>query len=564
MNFDGAHSRSGKGAEIVLVSPTGKYYNFAFRLEFDATNNVAEYEALLLGLEIAKDMGIKIINVKGDSDLVILQVKNKFACKNERLKRYRNAIWDTIEMFDAMDIISVPRDQNSLADSLAVAASTLQPSEDLIKGEGKLEIIFRPSVPDNVDHWQVFRDDKQILRFIHNVQEFSDFNVSYKEEGKDYPEEDDSVRNPSPRGITALEKIFDMHDMHKKKKEAIKPGSYIEIKIGTEEVPRLIKIGKGTSEKGRKQLISLVNEYRDVFAFTYDEIKAYKDDVFQHTIPLKEDTKPFRQKLRRINPKLAPLIQAELKKMLDAGIIAPTRHSAWCSNLVVVRKKNGGIRLCIDFRNLNLACIKDNYPLPNMETLLQRVTGSKIMSMLDGFSGYNQVLVRKEDQNKTTFTTPWGTFEYLRMPFGLLNAGATFQRAMDFSFHELMGKIIEIYQDDLTVFSKERDDHISHLRQVFERCRKYGISLNPAKSILGVDEGKLLGHIITKDGVKMDPKRVQPIQQVPLPQTKKALQSFLGQINFVRRFIPNLAETLKPIQRLLKKYVKFEWTVLSP
>jgi hypothetical protein len=103
------------------------------------------------------------------------------------LRRYRNAIWDTIEMFDAMDIISVPREQNSLADSLAVAASTLQPSEDLIKGDGKLEIIFRPSVPDNVDQWQVFEDDKQILRFIHNVQEFSDFNVSYKEEGKDYP-----------------------------------------------------------------------------------------------------------------------------------------------------------------------------------------------------------------------------------------------------------------------------------------------------------------------------------------------------------------------------------------
>jgi len=145
-----------------------------------------------------------------------------------------------------------------------------------------------------------------------------------------------------------------------------------------------------------------------------------------NTIPLKDDTKSFRQKLRWINPLLTPLVQVELKNMLDADIIAPKRHSSWCSNLFFVRKKNGGIRLCIDFRNLNLACIKDNYPLPNMETLLQRVTGSKIMSMLDGFSGYNQVLVRKEDQNKTTFTTPWGTFEYLRMPFGLLNAGATF------------------------------------------------------------------------------------------------------------------------------------------
>ena len=149
------------------------------------------------------------------------------------------------------------------------------------------------------------------------------------------------------------------------------------------------------------------------------------------------------------------------------------------------------------------------------------------MFMLDGFSGYNQVLVRKEDQNKTTFTTPWVTFEYLRMPFGLLNAGATFQRAMDFAFHELMGKIIEIYQDDWTVFSKERSDHICHLRQAFERCRKYGISLNPAKSILGVDEGKLLGHIIAKDGVKIDPERVEAIKKVPLPQPRKLFSRFL-------------------------------------
>jgi hypothetical protein len=131
---------------------------------------------------------------------------------------------------------------------------------------------------------------------------------------------------------------------------------------------------------------------------------------------------------------------------------------------------------------------------------------------------------------------------------------------MDFAFHELMGKIIEIYQDDLTVFSKKRSDHISHLRQAFERCRTYGISLNPAKSILGVDEGKLLGHIIAEDGVKMDLERVEAIQKVPLPQTKKALQSFLVQINFVRRFIPSLVELMKPLLKLLKKCVKYEWS----
>ena len=143
--------------------------------------------------------------------------------------------------------------------------------------------------------------------------------------------------------------------------------------------------------------------------------------------------------------------------------------------------------------------------------------------MLDGFSGYKQVLVNKEDQHKTTFTTPWGAYKFIRMPFGLLNAGATFQRAMDFAFKEIIGKIIEIYQDDLTIFSKEISDHISNLRQVFIRCRKYGISLNPDKSIFGVDEGKLLGHIISKDGVKVDSKRVEAIKKVPLPQNLKAL-----------------------------------------
>jgi ribonuclease HI len=297
MNFDGAHSRSGKGAWIVPKSPTGKSYSFAFGLDFDATNNVVEYEALLLGLEISKDMGIQILNIKGDSKLVILEVKNKYAYKSESLKRYRNALWDTMQLFDAIDLISIPREYNSLE----VSTSTLQPSEDLLNGKGKLEIICRPSIPDNVDHWQVFREDEQILRFIHNVQEFSGFNVSYKEEGKYYIEEENPIKNLVPRGITTLENIFDKHDMHKKKKEVIKPSSYIEINIGTEEVPRFIKIEKGTSKKERKELISLVQEYRDVFAFTYDELKAYKEDVFQHTIPLKEDTKPQGKSLSMVH-----------------------------------------------------------------------------------------------------------------------------------------------------------------------------------------------------------------------------------------------------------------------
>jgi hypothetical protein len=160
----------------------------------------------------------------------------------------------------------------------------------------------------------------------------------------------------------------------------------------------------------------------------------------------------------------------------------------------------------MDFRNLNQLSLKDNYPLPNMEHLSQRVTRSGMLSMLDGFSGSNQILVTDEDRHKTTFTTQWGTFEYNRMPFSLLNAKSTFQRAVDFSFGDIISKINEIYQDDLTMFSKDRRTQVKHLKQVFKRCSKYKISLNPKKSVFKVDEGELLGHIVTNDRNRDDPK----------------------------------------------------------
>jgi hypothetical protein len=146
---------------------------------------------------------------------------------------------------------------------------------------------------------------------------------------------------------------------------------------------------------------------------------------------------------------------------------------------------------------------------------------------------------------------------YLRMPFGLMNAGATFQREMNFAFRDLIQKIIEIYQNDLTVVSKERKDYISHLRIVFEQFRKYGISLNPKKSVFGIDKGELLGHIASEGGISIDPERVQSIKDVPPPANKKSLQSFFGKINFIRRFVPNFVESIKPMSVLLKKDTVF-------
>jgi hypothetical protein len=150
---------------------------------------------------------------------------------------------------------------------------------------------------------------------------------------------------------------------------------------------------------------------------------------------------------------LMSIIEKELKRMLDAKIIVPLRYSNWVANLVPVRKKSGEIRLCVDFRNLNNYSLKENHPLPKMDHILQRVVGAHRISLLDGYSGYNQIAVCEEDKEKTTFTTPWGTFMYDKIPFGLMNAGATFQRAMDIAFVGEKDTFIFIYLDDITIFS---------------------------------------------------------------------------------------------------------------
>ena len=166
---------------------------------------------------------------------------------------------------------------------------------------------------------------------------------------------------------------------------------------------------------------------------------------------------------------MLPVIEKEVKKLLDVKIIVPLRYSDWVANLVPVRKKNGEIRLCVDFRNLNRSSLKDNYPLPKMDHVLERVVGANQMFMIDGFSRYNQIAMNKQDREKTAFTMPWGTFMYDKMPFGLMNVGATFQRAMDITFIGERDRFVVIYLNGLTVFSKSDEDHLIHLQQMFEK-----------------------------------------------------------------------------------------------
>jgi ribonuclease HI len=439
MFFDGASSKDGVGAGIVLVSPTQETIALSYKLEFEATNNVAEYEALVLGLRATKDMGIKEIIVFGDAELIIQQIKNVYQAKHPRLRSYRNEAWDLIDSFFlAFNISFIPRGENSVADSLATSASNFKiPLPPKLRYDTKVKC--RPSIPDNVKHWKVFEDDLEIKRFLETVEEFSALHID-----QDSASEEDSqadsflnkivdhhiVQLPSnhiPKGLVPLERLFDNNDVAIKGQISKDNADATECNIGTEKEPKLVKLSSNLTREQRVEYAGLLREFVDVFTCTYEDLKTYDITFIEHKIPLKEEAKPFRQKLRQINPMLLPVMEREVKKLLDAQIIVPLRYSEWVANLVPVRKKSGEIRLCADFRNLNRSSKKDNYPLPKMEHILQRVTGASRISMIDGFSCYNQISVLPEDRKKTTFTTPWGTFMYAKIPFGLMNAGATFQ-----------------------------------------------------------------------------------------------------------------------------------------
>jgi ribonuclease HI len=564
--------REGAGAGVVFVSPAQETISLSYKLEFEATNNVAEYEALILGLRAAREMGIQEVAVFGDAELVVQQIRSAYQAKHPRLRSYRNEVWDLIDsFFSAFNISFIPREENTVADSLATSASLFKvPLPPKLRYD--VEVKYRPSIPDNVKHWKVFEDDLEIKKFLETIEEFSELHIdqdSVSEERLDGGEllskiaKHDIIQLPSnhiPRGLVPLERLFDGNDVAVKGRVSGDDADTAECNIGTPEEPKFVKLSKSLTKEQRAEYTELLREFADVFAWTYEDLKAYDTSVIEHKIPLKEEAKPFKQKLRPINPMLLPVMEKEVKKLLDAQIIVPLRYSDWVANLVPVRKKSGEIRLCVDFRNLNRSSRKDNYPLPNMEHILQKVTGASRISMIDGFSGYNQISVMPEDREKTTFTTPWGTFMYAKMPFGLMNAGATFQRAMDIAFIGEKDQFVVIYLDDITVFSRTDKEHCCHLKRVFLKCRRFGLSLNPKKSLFAMKEGKLLGHIVSAEGVRIDPSRVEALQTLSLPRSKKEVQAFLGKINFLRRFVSNFAELVKHITAMLRKGNEVKWT----
>jgi hypothetical protein len=257
-------------------------------------------------------------------------------------------------------------------------------------------------------------------------------------------------------------------------------------------------------------------------------------------------------------------IKEEVDRLLMANFIQPCRYTEWVSNVVPVEKKNTGkIRVCIDFRNLNRATSKDEYPMSIANLLINNTLGHKVLSFLDGNAGYNQIFMAKEDVSKMTFRCLGfvGLFEWIVMTFGLKNISATYQRAMNLIFHDLLGVILEVYIDDIVVKSVGFDKHMANLRLAFERMKRYGLKMNPMKCAFGVTAGKFLGFIIHEKGIQIDPKKIESLERVTEPTCKKDVQKLLRKINNLRRFISNLAGKVESFLPLvwLKLEGDFVW-----
>uniref|UniRef100_A0A2N9G4I2 Integrase catalytic domain-containing protein n=1 Tax=Fagus sylvatica TaxID=28930 RepID=A0A2N9G4I2_FAGSY len=223
-----------------------------------------------------------------------------------------------------------------------------------------------------------------------------------------------------------------------------------------------------------------------------EELETQK--LVAYSLNVESGTRLVVQPMRTFHPEVEAQVTQEVKKLLSANFIKPIQHPQWLSNIVPVKKKNGQIRCCVDFRNLNKACPKDEFSLPNMDLLIDSAAGHAMFSFMDGFSGYNQIFMSSKDAEKTLFRTPIGNFYYTVMPFGLKNARATYQRTMTAMFHDMMHREIEDYvNDDIVVKSKTREDHFGILKKVFERCRLYKLKMNPIKCAFGVSASKFLG-----------------------------------------------------------------------
>ena len=282
-----------------------------------------------------------------------------------------------------------------------------------------------------------------------------------------------------------------------------------------------------------------------------------RTNVLQHKINT-GNARPIRMAPRRLPLGRRTEAQQEIQHMLDTGVISPSK-SPWCFPAVLIKKKDGAMRFCVDFRRLNEVTVKDSYPLPRVDTVLESLAGATLFSALDLQSGYWQCEVDPEDRPKTAFSIGSGLYEFNVLPFGVCNGPATFQRLMDLVLDGMHWESALVYLDDVIVFGRTFEEHLERLSAVLKRLKDAGLKLNPKKCRLFHREVEFLGHIVNREGVAADPKKVQVVREWPTPTNLTELRSFLGLASYYRRFVPSFAELAAPLHRLLNKGERYLW-----
>ena len=339
----------------------------------------------------------------------------------------------------------------------------------------------------------------------------------------------------------------------------------------------LVIISSSLNAMEEEKLLRVLRDHKQALGWSLADLKGIRPSMCMHRILLEDGHKPSVEAQRRLNPTIKEVVRKEVLKWLDTRVIYPISDSAWVSPVQVVPNKGGttviktennillpsrtvtGWRICIDYRKLNKATRKDHFPLPFLDQMLDRLARYEYYCFLDGYSGYNQIAIAPEDQENTTFTCPYGTFAFRRMPFGLCNAPGTFQRCMMAIFYDMVKKTIEIFMDDFSVMGNSFDNCLENLRAVLARCEETNLVLNWEKCHFMVQEGIVLGHRISARGIEVDKAKIEAIEKLPPPSSVKGIRSFLGHAGFYRPFIKDFSQIAKPLSNLLVQGIPFEF-----
>jgi hypothetical protein len=313
-----------------------------------------------------------------------------------------------------------------------------------------------------------------------------------------------------------------------------------------------VLLGSQLSEEQEKTLLRFLFNNKDVFAWSANDLCGVNRDVIEHSLNVDPSFRPRKQRLRKMYEDKAEGARNEVKRLLSAGVIREVKYLEWLANTVMVKKVNGKWRMCIDFTDLNKACPKDEFPLPRIDSLVDAAASSELMSLLDCYSSYHQIWMKKEDKTNTSFITPSGTYCYLRMPEGLKNAGGSFSRMTVRVLHSQIGRNVLTYVDDIIIKSTKQENHIADLQETFANFRQAGLKLNLEKCVFGVKKGKFLGYLVSMKGIEANTSNIEAILRMETLSTKKGAQRLAGRLASLNRFITRSAEKNLPFFEILK------------